>query len=192
MIYAFVAVIIIIFILCAPVRAQLSFKDQKASGKLYLWKIPIYKKSVKEKKAEGRTKSSPEEKVKTFQKSSKKLSERIRTFSELRRNTVRLIKKYIKLETVSVDISFGTGEAASTAIGVGLLWGAVYSVLGNLGRIIFVNKHDIKINPDYQKATFKTEGKCIIRSRIVYIIIIAITILIKIKFRRNKNGRASD
>ena len=87
-----------------------------------------------------------------------------------------------------MEILFGTGEAASTAIGIGLLWGAVYGVLGNLGRIIFVNKHDVKINPDYQKATFKIEGKCIIRSRIVYIIIIAITILIKIKFRRNKNG----
>lgn len=188
MIYAFAAVIILCFILCAPVRAQLVFKDQKASGRLYLWKIPIYKKSVKEKKEEGKTKDSPEEKVKTFQKSSKKLSERIREFSELRRSTLRLIKKYVKLENVSVDILFGTGEAASTAIGIGILWGAVYSVLGNIGRIIFVNKHDVKINPDYQKATFKTQGKCIIRSRIVYIIIIAITILIKIKFRRNKNG----
>lgn len=188
MIYAFAAVIILIFILCAPVRAQLSFKDQKASGKVYIWKIPIYKKSVKEKKEEGKTKNPPEEKVKTFEKSSKKLSERIKEFSELRRSSVRLIKKYVKLENVSVEILFGTGEAASTAIGIGLLWGAVYGVLGNLGRIIFVNKHDVKINPDYQKATFKTEGKCIIRSRVVYIIIIAITILIKIKFRRNKNG----
>lgn len=188
MIYAFLAVIIIAFILCAPVRAELAFKDKKAWGRIFLWKIPIYKKSVKEKKGEGKTKNSPEEKVKTFEKSSKKLSERIKEFSELRRSTVRLIKKYIRLENVSVEILFGTGEAASTAIGIGLLWGAVYGVLGNLGRIIFVNKHDVKINPDYQKATFKTEGKCIIRSRIVYIIIIAITILIKIKFRRNKNG----
>ena len=72
MIYAFVAVIILGFILYAPVRAEFCFKDQKASGKVYLWKIPIYKKSVKEKKGEGKTKNSPEEKVKTFEKSSKK------------------------------------------------------------------------------------------------------------------------
>lgn len=180
MIYAFLAVIIIAFILCAPARAELAFKDKKAWGRIFLWKIPIYKISPKSKK-EDETKKTPQEKVKSFEKSSKKLGEKIKEFASLCRTAVKLLRKFVKLERVSLDISVGTGDAATTAISTGALWAAVYTLLGIIGKIIYIDKHDVKINPDYSRAALCAEGECIIRSRIVYIIIIAITILVKIK-----------
>lgn len=181
MIYAFLAVIIIAIILCAPARAELTFKDRKAGGRIFLWKIPIYKIAFKEKEGKLKEQKSPEEKVKVFEKSSKNLGERIKAFASLCRIAVKLIRKLVRIEGISVNICIGTGDAATTAISVGALWAAVYTLLGVVGRIIFIDKHDVKINPDYTRSTFLAEGECIIKSRIVYIIIIAITILVKIK-----------
>ncbi len=178
--------IIIAIILCVPVKADLSFKDKRMGGRIFLWKIPIYKISFADKKEKGKVRKSPEEKAKTFEKSSKKLGERIKEFASLCRTAVRLIRKFVRLENISVNICIGTGEAATTAISTGALWAAVYALLGAIGRIMFIDKHDVKINPEYSRAVFTAEGKCIIRSRIVYIIIIAITILIKIKSLKGK------
>ena len=50
--------------------------------------------------------------------------------------------------------------------------------MGIVGRIVSIDNHSVEISPDYSRQVFSSEGQCIIKSRIVYIIIIYITIYI--------------
>ena len=46
-----------------------------------------------------------------------------------------------------------------------------------LESIMELKEHSVDIAPDYVNPTFSFNGKCILKSRVVYIIIIAVTIL---------------
>lgn len=177
MIYIALAVILIIFILCAPVKLAARFHQKSAFAKLYVYGVPIYKlppKKIKE------TAEKPQDKVKEIEKKSESLGKKIKHFASLFKTAVKLIKKYVKCEKVELDITVGTGDAPTTAISTGVLWASVYTLLGIIGKIIFIDKHNVQITPDYANTVFNAKGECIIKSRIVYIIIIAITILRKI------------
>ena len=51
---------------------------------------------------------------------------------------------------------------------------------------MYIDNHDVEITPVYNETMLSIDGECIIESRIVYIIFIAITILIKINSRKGK------
>ncbi len=184
MIYAIIAVLILILtcILFLPVTAELSYKE-KAELKISFLKIPIYRTEFKRKEKESAT---PEEKAKTIEKASGKLGKKIDGFKEFYKIATRLLSKYVTIDSISLKLDFGTGDAPSTAILIGVLWASLYGVIGRIGSICKIKKHDVFINPHYNEETFSFEGKCIIKSKLAYIIIIAITILMKIKSRKGK------
>ena len=84
----------------------------------------------------------------------------------------------------------GSKDAALTGIYTGLFWAIKNSVLS-----ILINKREIddiyiNIYPNYNKSKFETRFNCIIKSNLVYIIIISLYGL-SIKKVVNKNGRTS-
>ena len=186
MIASAIVIILVIFILCAPVAAELSFMEKELLVRVTLWGIPVLKLKPKKKKKETIKNKTPEEKTKSFEKKTKNLGERLRRFAHICKTSARLLRKYTRIKDFSINIRVGTGDAAITAVSTGALWAAVYTLLGIVGTIIYIDRHNVNIIPDYAQSLFNAEGKCIIKSRIAYIIIIAITILIKINHLKGK------
>lgn len=185
MIYGIIAAILIILIciLFLPLKAELIYEEQM-SVRVFFSGIPVYKNILKGKRKE--TLKSPEEKAKKLEKNSNKLGDKIDGFRSFYKMTVKLLKRHVSLEEIRIKVNFGTGEAATTAILTGVLWGALYGLIGRLGHICYIKKHNVDITPFYNETKFSFEGKCIFKSNLAYIIFIAITILVKIKSRKGK------
>lgn len=110
----------------------------------------------------------------------------------------KALRRLIRAENLSLDIRVGSGDAASTAVAVGLLWGAGYEIIALIDRLFRVEAHSLTVTPDYGAAVLGAEGSCILRTNIANIIcaaaILGIAFLkytFKTKFRRNNNERAS-
>ncbi len=179
-----VVLTVIILILFAPLKLSLSFENSDFRAKVVLAGIPIY--TYKGKKDKKSIDEAVEDKVKSLEKDTLSLGKKIKTLVSVSRLAARLLGKYTSIKNFSLKLSIGTGDAATTAVSVGIGWAAIYNLLGIVGRIVYIDNHSVEISPDYSNQVFCAEGKCIIKSRIVYIIIIAITILLKIKPRKGK------
>lgn len=177
-----VVLAVIILILFAPLKLSLSFENSRFRAKVVLAGIPIY--TYKGKKDKKSVDEAVEDRVKSLEKDTLSLGEKIKHLASVSRLAARLLGKYTFIKDFGLKLSIGTGDAATTAVSVGLGWAAIYNLLGILGRIVSIDNHSVEISPDYSRQVFSAEGKCIIKSRIVYIIIIAITILLKIKSRK--------
>ena len=179
-----VVLAVIHLILFAPLRLILSFENSKFRAKVVLAGIPIY--TYKGKKDKKSIDEAVEDKVKSLEKDTLSFGEKIKGIVSASRLAAKLLGKYTSVKDFSLKLSIGTGDAATTAVSVGIGWAAVYNLLGTVGRIVYIDNHSVEISPDYSKQVFSADGKCIIKSRIVYIIIIAITILLKIKPQKGK------
>lgn len=179
------AVLILVFILFAPARAELSFKEKTTYLKISLFNIVIYKKKQIKDVNDSDTKT-PYERAQKLEQSSKSLASGLKTYIEIFKTAVHYCNKYVSIEKLELDAKVGTGDAASTAVIVGTLWAAAYGLIGTIGSIAYIDKHEVKIVPSYTEAEFSLTSSCIFKSRIVYIIIIALTILIKIYSLKGK------
>lgn len=161
--------ILIIFtaVLFSSVEVVVTYEEKKLKSAVYLNKIRIFKLKGSG-KSTGKVLSQPEK------------------FPGLYKSCISILGRYVQVKSIELNIKVGTSDAATTAIGVGALWAAVYSLIGVVASIVTVDKHNVNIVPDYVNAVFSLNGKCIIRSRVVYIIIIAITILMKINPKKGK------
>ena len=118
----------------------------------------------------------PEVQAETLEKKSDSALSKIRKITKISRTAARLMKTRVSVEEAEINIRIGTGDAAVTAVSTGALWAAAYNFLGVVGRLMYIKKHEVQIVPDYANSVFSPDVKCIIKSRVVYIIIIAITI----------------
>ncbi len=174
-----ITVILVLFVLL--LFAPLKFVAEYENGEL---RYNIYFCGIKVSSSKKQEKSPPKdssEKAEKFKENVDSLSLKLSDIIKLCKTAVRLLKKYVSVKEIRLGIKVGTGDAALTAISTGALWAAVYNLIGLVGRIMYIDNHKVEITPDYQNALFEAHGKCIISSRVVYIIIIAITILLKIK-----------
>ena len=177
--------VILIFILFLPIEIEISVKENKLNIKAVFCGITIYKYKYKKKDKPSES-NATEKKIAEFQKDTVLLGTRIKQYANTFKSVVELIRKYVSIAKINVKIDVGTGDAATTAISVGTLWGAIYGLLGIIGSVVYINKHNVQINPVYANSAFSAEGICIIKSRTAYIIFIVITILMKIKSRKGK------
>ncbi|TCL68522.1 DUF2953 family protein [Hydrogenispora ethanolica] len=77
---------------------------------------------------------------------------------------------------------FGTGEAASTAIVYGLLWGLKATLAGVVGqRSRFARPPEIRIIPDYQALRLDMLFDCIFKVKLGYIMIAAF--IVRVRYR---------
>ncbi len=180
-----VILIILLLLLLAPLKVVSEYDEKKFKLNVYLYGVKVF--SLKKKDAASS--ASPEEKAEKVKKKSEDVALKISDILKLSKTTLRLLKKYVSVTLIKLDIIIGTGDAATTAVNTGALWAAVYGLIGVIGRIVYIDSHKVNISPDYAQSIFDIKGKCIIKSRVVYIIIIAITILMK--FNTLKRARRS-
>lgn len=94
----------------------------------------------------------------------------------------RTVRKRILVESLRLGINFGTGDAASTGIGVGSLWAAIYGVVAFLANFVRVTEPDITVAPDYENSVIDVGGECIIKFSLANLIAIAFVVLVNYYF----------
>lgn len=186
-----VILILLILILILKIKIEFFYSDKKLS--IFL-KIIFFKKKVRSnKKVKSTIKNKEESEEVLFTDRLIKAQEKIRHFYDVHTKLSQHTKKYLNVEKFKVGIEVGTGDAATTAISVGALWAVVYNFIGALGMLVYIDKPDVEIIPNYSETKFKTNARCIISCRIVHIIFIMMLVLLNIK--RNggrKNERTSN
>ncbi len=189
MVFLIISIILLVFllILFLPLKIIASVKGKEAIILIKLGGITVFKfLPGKNKKITEKPKINAEDIVDDISHKSKSLCEKIKFYTELSKLAVKLTRKYILIEYISIKIDIGTSDAPSTAICTGALWSVIYQILGVIGCIMYIKENKVEVTPDFNEAKFYALGKCIIKSRLAYIIFIAIIIFIKIKSLKGK------
>ena len=189
MLFFIISIILIVFLLLLflPLKVIVSADKKDVIIVVKLAGMKIFKfLPRKNKNSEDKPKKSAKEMVDNIEGKSQSLCDKIKFYTNLSKTAVKLIRKYVLIESISVKIDIGTSDAPSTAICTGALWSVIYQILGVIGSVMYINENHVEITPDFNNVRFSAKGKCIIKSRLAYIIIIAIVMFIKIKSLKGK------
>ncbi len=95
----------------------------------------------------------------------------------------RTFRKHVVIKKLILSSHIGTGDAASTAIISGQVFGILAPAVANLSKN---QEYKLDINPVFDKKEFDFLGECILRTNAVHTVIAIFEIL-----RSKKNGKAS-
>lgn len=188
-----------IFLLFTKARIYLSFgkkKEQKFKisvslsllGGLIKRDLPLESKGSPKDKAQGEAKEKEDE-LKFFDKVKKHYGTFL-DYKEIYEKNFHKIHRSIHAEKTELNLSFGTGDAASTGIATGAVWAGIYNVVAFVSRIIRITEPRIAVTPLYNELRCEFDGKCIISARIVNLILLMVSIGIKIR-KINKKEKAA-
>lgn len=96
----------------------------------------------------------------------------------------RTFRRHVKIKKLVLTSHIGTGDAASTAIVSGQVFGLLAPAVANLAKR---DTYKLDINPVFDKKEFDFLGECILRTNVVHTVIAIFEIL-----RSKKNGKTSD
>lgn len=171
-------------LLFSETKADIKYKDKK----LFLVikngfiKIKISPKSSKVNKIEeeksNEKESEAERKIGSVKKNYKEYKELINVFL----NTMRF---RIKIDSLSLSLAYGTGDAASTGILYGVVWSLISGAYNLLSGFFDFEFPKVEITPDFQQSKFDLAFSGILRVRLVHII----NAFIKMYFRNKKIKR---
>ena len=150
--------------------------------------IPLAHKKAKAAKATTAKIEEADEKLSFFQKVKKYYGIFLR-LSHTWSKSKRAVRKKILAEKIYLNLSFGTGDAASTGILVGSLWGAIYNVIAFVSNFIRVTEPDMSINPSYDEELLDFEFECILKVSVANIISIISTLYINYYFADRKQTK---
>lgn len=95
----------------------------------------------------------------------------------------RTFRKHVVIKKLILSSHIGAGDAASTAIISGQVFGILAPAVANLSKN---QEYKLDINPVFDKKEFDFLGECILRTNAVHTVIAIFEIL-----RSKKNGKAS-
>ncbi|MBQ7974553.1 MAG: DUF2953 domain-containing protein [Clostridia bacterium] len=103
----------------------------------------------------------------------------------------RFVRKGISLSDFKFNLTFGTADAASTAVTTGLLYTLVYNLLGLIDKLMKVEQPEVNITPIFNEATFAITAVGIIRTTLAHIIATAIVFAYKfLKYKSQKRRKS--
>ena len=143
-------------------------------------------------KTKGKEKEKEKKKTVSISTGIDKFSDFINVYKTIFIKISRYLNKKITLEKFYLCLTFGTGDAAKTAIYTGGLWGFIYNLVGIMDTYIVVNKPEISITPVFNIEKFEIKFESIFSIRVVHIMVIGFSALftylsISIKEKLSKN-----
>lgn len=163
---------VIILILTLPVKVRLDFRNLYLEAKVTLFKVPIYKWHSKDKEDPSST-ITIEDQVKEFEGQTITIGEEIKLLIEFFKSVFYLLEHYVTVRYLSLKVKVGTGDAATTAVSVGIVWASVYNLLGIVSRLVDIDDHKVESTPDYNEQIFLVDGNCIIKTKLFMLFIYA-------------------
>ncbi|RCX16360.1 DUF2953 family protein [Anaerobacterium chartisolvens] len=98
----------------------------------------------------------------------------------------KYLSKRVRIEELSVEAGFGTGDAFYTGILSGLLWGLGGVLTAYISNSFIVLKKRFNIMSYFDRSGFDVDSRCILTGRIVHIIVVRLIILIDKRKRKRK------
>lgn len=184
------AIIILLFVIILYLPIGIGAKYEK--GTFVLVKVAFFSFSIpinrvlgakKKKKPEKDTEKNAENDI---EKGIVGLDFILSLFGDFR----RFVRKRFSLSDFELEVVFGTGDAASTAVYTGHLWSLSYNLLALIDKLMYVDEPKVSVNPVFDDVTFSAKAKGIIKTRLAHIIATAIVFAYKLlKYKRNKTRR---
>ncbi len=102
----------------------------------------------------------------------------------------RFVRKRFSLSQFELKVTFGTAEAASTAVLTGHIYSLSYNILALIDKLMYVDNPRVEVTPVFNDATFSANAQGIIQTRLAHIIATATVFAYKfLKYKRNKKRR---
>ncbi len=170
--------IVIIFILFVKIEFLFVVnKTVNASIIIFNKKIPLAKKKLSKKELPKETQKA--------EKVAQKGIDYLNLTLEIIGNFREFIRKRIRFDKLTVDVSIGLDDAPATAIAVGSFWGIIYTLLGLIDRFITICPPNVNVTPKYNETAFSFYAEGIIKTRTAHIISIGLIVFIKyLKYKR--------
>ena len=201
--------VLLLILLFASVKVYLEYKDEIFTLSVKIWGVRIFHHKnvvgdgvpdVPHKKS-GRKKNDKRKKSREIAGQARNddtaapvsLREKIAHWQELYYKSrlaleaaAEKIAGKITFETLTLVIRFGDGNAATTGIETGALWGIAGGITALLNNFFMVKEQDIQIIPDFtpDKKFIEVYAGSIIKTRLAHIISVIFTIMIKLKFSK--------
>lgn len=179
-------ILLILLLLFIPIGIGAKYEN----GAFVLVKVAFFKKEIPINKLISGSKKKKKQKEEKPRKPEEELEKNIVGLDfilSLLGDFRRFVRKRISLYSFSIDIRFGTADAASTAVTTGLMWSLIYNLLGLIDKIMYVDNPKVNITPVFNEATFSTRAEGIIKTRLAHIIATAIVFAYKfLKYKKHK------
>lgn len=181
-----IIIAILVLILFIPLGIGVKYeKDTFVIIKIAFLKIDIPLNKVLKKSGKKKEKKEKEPKNE-IEKSIVGLDFILSLFGDFR----RFVRRMFSLSDFELKITFGTAEAASTAVLSGHLWSLSYNLLSLLDKIVYVCNPKVEIEPVFNDATFSARAQGIIKTCLAHIIATAIVFAYKfLKYKKSKTRR---
>ncbi|MBQ3110976.1 MAG: DUF2953 domain-containing protein [Clostridia bacterium] len=182
-----IIIAVLILILYIPIGIGLKYEN----GTFVIVKIAFKNFNIPLKKVlnKPKKKGKKEEKKKSekeLEKSIVGLDFVLSLFGDFR----RFVRKRFSLSQFELKVTFGTAEAASTAVLTGHIYSLSYNILALIDKLMYVDNPRVEVTPVFNDATFSANAQGIIRTRLAHIIATATVFAYKfLKYKRNKKRR---
>ena len=194
---AAVFIIIIAVLFLIPLKLTIIYegnaekKQAEITLKYIFFRFHIYPKKDKKNKASTDEKKDDKEDF-SFEKEKQRIENYIAIFNKIKGDAADILryaaKRAVIFEKISICVNFGFENAMHTGIFTGILNGFVYSVLAVIHHNSTLQDMHVTIQPIFEKPCFNSCHECIVRIKIVHIIVIAFSVL-KIFRKIKKEGR---
>ena len=184
---------IIGILIFAEIKVYFSLKNEVISLTVKIWGVTLYKlkksdAAKKEKKKKEKEPEPKEDQQISLREKIHNLKDKFHHIKHVLEVALEQISDKLKVEGLTILIRFGDGNAATTAIETGVLWG----ILGGLNAIlnnylVIENSPDIQVIPDFNNKFIEVYADSIIKTRIVHIITIFTAVMSAYKnYEKNK------
>lgn len=195
-ILSLILISLILFLLFVGINIsfKIGYKDRKFHLRLRVYILnSILGKDIKFKEKEDKTLSEE-----TTEDISREESEDKKTLREFVSDLKKKVKKYLNykdaylmtrdrirkkfvFKSLNLSIAYGDGNAHTTAVATGTMWGFLYNILSFVTKTSVLREHRETVEPKFNQKIFSFDAEGILRVRCVHIIYTLIIFYINYK-----------
>lgn len=177
-----------LFLLLQKITVTLDYSDEFLINIRYLF-IKYHPKFHKKADKQDESQKTVHEKKQKMDLKLTEIFQHYKRFKPVVERVAHYSKKKLHVFGLSLQIEFGTGDAAQTAVATGAIWSVLYNIYGILDRYVSFHGHHFVVNPLFNRSAFEVKFHGIITIRLVHIINILFLLLLsflKVKIQTRK------
>ena len=163
--------IVVVLLLFSEITVDIEYKDKKLTVliKNGFLRIRLYPKTDKNTEKEKKDKNENSEKS-YAERTIDGIKEKYEEYKKIIHLFLKSMRYRIKVKKLEMGLEYGTGNAATTGILYGVIWGLISGAYNTLSLFFNMEYPKVEIVPDFQKSKFDFTFSGILRVRLVHII----------------------